>query len=71
MFVTRIVKSCSYYYVDYKWTGSIWTAIKYVLPFTWTRYSMVPDSSLEDARSTAKHALSSYNLNWWKEEVIE
>lgn len=71
MYATRIVQAGPYYFVEYKWAGSKW---RWLLgePWYWSRYSMVPDKTLDDAKNTQRESLQSHRLNYsWNTKVVE
>jgi len=70
MYKTRIVNIGNNYFVDYKWAGGFWRGLLSHEALFWTRWSMVPDSSIEKARETAKRAIKSHELNYsWNTKV--
>lgn len=71
MYDTRIAQVCNDFFVEYKWCGSFLKGFFTGEPLTWTRYSMVPDKSLDDARNTQRNALASHELNWsWNTKIV-
>lgn len=71
MFITRIVQQGKYFFVDYKWSGSLLKAALYSYPLYWQRYTMVPDANIQAARETLERAEKDYRLNRHNVVVVE